>query len=67
MYWDDTSISKIVSALGKSIMTDECMTKNLRVFYAKVLVEIDITQELKKSVVIKDHNGKKIQQKVEYE
>lgn len=54
----EKSISKIASALGKPVMMDECTSKKLRVSYARVLVEVDITTELKTSVNIKDHKGR---------
>lgn len=63
----EKSISKIASALGKPVMMDECTAKKLRVSFARVLVDIDTTQELKQHMVIKDHTGARIQQKVEYE
>lgn len=40
------SLSKIGSAIGNPFVTDECTTNKLRVFYARMLVEVDITQEL---------------------
>lgn len=60
------SIGKIVSSLGKPMMTYECTTKKLRVTYACVLVEIDITKGLKDTIIIRDPEGKKIVHNVEY-
>ncbi|XP_058766770.1 uncharacterized protein LOC131640389 [Vicia villosa] len=65
--WGKISISKISSAIGKPITTDECTAKKLRISYARVLVEVDITQKPRDTICIKDHVGKKIEQKVEYE
>lgn len=47
-------------------MMDECTAKKLRVSYARVLIEIDITLELKKQILIKDRKGNSITQQVEY-
>lgn len=35
--------------------------------YARILVDVDITQEPIKEIIIKDAEGKKMQQRVEYE
>ncbi|CAK8537819.1 unnamed protein product [Lathyrus sativus] len=65
--WGDTSLNKIGSALGKPIMTDECTANRLRVSYARILVEMDITKELPQSITITDPAGEKMQQSIEYE
>ncbi|CAK8565025.1 unnamed protein product [Lathyrus sativus] len=65
--WGDTSLNKIGSALGNPIMTDECTANRLRVSYARILVEMDITKELPQSITIADHAGEKMQQSIEYE
>ncbi|XP_058774196.1 uncharacterized protein LOC131648458 [Vicia villosa] len=65
--WGKKSISKITSAIGMPITTDECTARKLRISYARVLVEVDITKPAKESVTIKDHNGREWVQRVEYE
>ena len=65
--WGERSISKITSVIGKPITTDECTAKKLRISYARVLVEVDITQNPIETVDIKDHKGKLMEQKIEYE
>lgn len=65
--WGDTSLNKIGSALGNPIMTDECTANRLRVSYARILVEMDITKELPQTITIADNEGEKIQQAIEYE
>ncbi|CAK8540004.1 unnamed protein product [Lathyrus sativus] len=67
LLWGDTSLNKIGSALGNPIMTDECTANRLRVSYAHILVEMDITKELPQTITIVDHEGEKIQQAIEYE
>lgn len=57
VYWGEASIGKIVSALGKPLMTDECTAKKLRVSYERVLIEIDVTRELKSHVNIRGPGG----------
>lgn len=65
--WGEKSIGKIASALGKPLFTDECTARKLRVTYARVMIEIDVTKELRKSIPIKDNKGRKFAQTVEYE
>ncbi|XP_058733882.1 uncharacterized protein LOC131605554 [Vicia villosa] len=65
--WGKQSISKITSVLGKPITTDECTARKLRISYARVLVEVDITRPVKDTIKIKDQSGKEWDQKVEYE
>lgn len=48
-------------------MIDECTTSKLRVSYARVLVEIDITTEMKDHINIKGPKGEKIVPEVVYE
>lgn len=65
--WGSKSLGKIGSALGKPLFTDECTARKLRVSYARILVEVDITKKLKDSILIKDLQAKMINQPVEYE
>lgn len=58
---------KIASAIGKALMTDECTTKKLRVSYARVFIEVNVTTELKNSITIRDLRGNKLNQEVEHE
>ncbi|XP_058762303.1 uncharacterized protein LOC131635682 [Vicia villosa] len=66
-FWGPQSIGKIASAIGKPIMTDECTAKKLRVSYARVLIEVDVTQELKHQILIRGPQGEKMIQQVDYE
>ncbi|XP_058734025.1 uncharacterized protein LOC131605717 [Vicia villosa] len=65
--WGVRSLNKIGSALGNPLVTDECIASKARVSYARILVEVDVTQELKNMVTIKDAEGRKLKQSVEYE
>ncbi|XP_058745805.1 uncharacterized protein LOC131618644 [Vicia villosa] len=65
--WGSKSLSKIGRALGTQLMTDECTENRYRISYARILVEIEITQEIVKEITIKDKTGEKMQQSVEYE
>lgn len=51
------SLSKIGSALGTPLVTNECTANQLRVLYAHILMEIDITQTLATEITIRDTEG----------
>lgn len=55
--WSETSLSRIRSLLGVPLFADECTSKTLRVSYARILIEMDVTKELLKEVKITDPNG----------
>ncbi|XP_058763744.1 uncharacterized protein LOC131637172 [Vicia villosa] len=65
--WGVQSLGKIGSTVGNPLFINECTVGKLRVSYARLLVEVDVTQKLCEEVTIKDHEGKIRQQKVEYE
>lgn len=65
--WGARSLNKIGSLIGVPLVTDECTAHKLRVSYARILVEVDITRKLMDEFTIKDLDGKMIRQKIEYE
>ncbi|XP_058769354.1 uncharacterized protein LOC131643216 [Vicia villosa] len=65
--WGARSLGKIGSVIGKPLYTDECTANKLRVSYARILVEVDITLKQRDHVMIKDRDGKMIKQVVEFE
>ncbi|KAK2455257.1 hypothetical protein QL285_002729 [Trifolium repens] len=65
--WGAKSLSKIGSALGKPLVTDECTAHKLRVSYARMLIEMDVTQCLPHDITIRDNEGNTMKQLVEYE
>ncbi|XP_019267318.1 PREDICTED: uncharacterized protein LOC109244650 [Nicotiana attenuata] len=66
-WWSMTALSKIESALGNPIYADECMTGAVRISYARLLVEMDITKPLPGQVKLQDPKGKEMMQVVEYD
>lgn len=62
--WGEKSLEKMGSAIGTPMYTDECMKNKLMVTYARILVEVDVTQKLRETIAIKDHEGRRIQHKV---
>src|SRR4051812_36217748 len=65
--WGAKSLCKIGSAIGVPLVTDECTANKLRVSYARILIEVDVTKEMVKEIAIKDCEGRKLMQSVEYE
>ncbi|CAK8566993.1 unnamed protein product [Lathyrus sativus] len=65
--WGARSLSKIGSEIGTPLVTDECTTNKPRVSYARILVEVDVTQELKTEILIRDEKGVRMKQLIEYE
>ncbi|XP_058783376.1 uncharacterized protein LOC131658056 [Vicia villosa] len=65
--WGETSLNKIGSALGVPIVTDECTANRLRISYARIMVEMDITKDLPSEIIIRDNHGEKMRQAIEYE
>ncbi|XP_070037188.1 uncharacterized protein [Nicotiana tomentosiformis] len=66
-YWGRLTLSRIASGLGCPIYADECTTSTSRIFYARVLIEMDITKDLPKSIIVQDSLGKEFKQMMEYD
>ena len=65
--WGEKSLSRIGSLLGVPLYADECTSKTLRVSYARILIEMDVTKTMPKEVKIADPNGNVFSQKVSYD
>ncbi|XP_019256265.1 PREDICTED: uncharacterized protein LOC109234651 [Nicotiana attenuata] len=65
--WGMKALSKICSGLGTPVYADECTTNIARISYARVLIEMDITRTLPKSIVVQDPKGGVFEQKVQYD
>ncbi|CAO2840943.1 unnamed protein product [Amaranthus hypochondriacus] len=61
--WGEESLSRIVSAVGVPVLADECTAKQLKVSYARVLVEVDVTKEFVKDIRVRDNCGHEFVQK----
>lgn len=55
------------STLGVPVCADECTSRQLRVSFARILVEIDITKPLPSCLSVDDPSGKILEQQVVYE
>ncbi|XP_019228707.1 PREDICTED: uncharacterized protein LOC109209818 [Nicotiana attenuata] len=65
--WSAKTLSKIGSGLGQPIYADACTSNIDRISYARILVEIDVTKELPKSVKVKDPKGRIMVQELWYD
>lgn len=53
--WSDNSLSRLGSAIGVPLCADECTTKQLRVSFARLLVEIDVTKPLTRTIKLENY------------
>lgn len=60
--WGATSLSKISNSLGNPLATDECTTNKFRISYVRILLEVDIAQELAMETTIKDSKVRRMKQ-----
>ncbi|XP_070007522.1 uncharacterized protein LOC142165409 [Nicotiana tabacum] len=60
-WWSMTALSKIESALGNPIYADECTIGAIRISFARLLVETNITKPLPRQVKLQDPKGKEME------
>ncbi|XP_019234070.1 PREDICTED: uncharacterized protein LOC109214587 [Nicotiana attenuata] len=65
--WAEENLGRIASCLGKPICTDKLTANCERVSYARVLIEMDITQPFSDELHLELSDGKVRVQTVEYE
>ncbi|XP_060210241.1 uncharacterized protein LOC132637115 [Lycium barbarum] len=65
--WENETLSRIGSSLGIPIYADDCTSKVDHISYARILVEMDITQPLLDKVKLKDPERKLFEQIIAYE
>lgn len=65
--WSKDSLSRIGSLLGTPKCADEYTSNQSRISFARLMVEMDVSKPLPKSVWIEGSNGQEWEQKVLYE
>ncbi|KAJ6880942.1 hypothetical protein NC652_034075 [Populus alba x Populus x berolinensis] len=65
--WSPSCLSKIASVLGKPIQCDHMTSSLSRLSYARVLVELDLREDLQHSVAVSLPSGPTLNQRVVYE
>ncbi|XP_062118927.1 uncharacterized protein LOC133832628 [Humulus lupulus] len=66
-YWGTKCLSALVSTLGKPILVDKVTKDRSMMQFARVLVEIDITDEIPKSIQFLNERDQLMEQFVEFE
>lgn len=56
--WGEDSLSRMSSVMGVPLFADECTTQQMRIFFARVLIEVDITKPFPSSIIVADANGR---------
>ncbi|XP_019227734.1 PREDICTED: uncharacterized protein LOC109209025 [Nicotiana attenuata] len=65
--WAEENLGRIASLLGKPICTDKLTAQCERISYARILVEMDITQPLPDGITIENPDGSSWEQREEFE
>jgi len=65
--WSQECLSKISSVIGKPIRCDDLTLFMSRVSFAKVMIEVDLSTDLPRSINLSMPDGKIIKQRVIYE
>ncbi|KAG5590670.1 hypothetical protein H5410_041184 [Solanum commersonii] len=62
--WGMGSLSRIASAIGVPLFADECTTKQTRISYARMLIEVNVTKEIPQQIAVMDPSGETFTQQV---
>ncbi|XP_060211626.1 uncharacterized protein LOC132639162 [Lycium barbarum] len=65
--WGSDSLSRVASAVGHLTFADECTTKQTRISFAYMLIEVNVTKPLPAMENVIDPNGIKFQQDVAFD
>ncbi|XP_060201907.1 uncharacterized protein LOC132630340 [Lycium barbarum] len=66
-YWSIENLGRIASYIGNLVCTDSLIAKEERISYARMLIELDVTQLLPEQMVIEEAHGKCITQQLNYD
>ncbi|KAL2921508.1 Chlorophenol O-methyltransferase [Bienertia sinuspersici] len=61
--WGGDTLSRLGSLLGVPLYADECTNQQLRISFARILVEVDVTKQLSQEVLVEDPHGQTFVQK----
>ncbi|XP_010317681.1 uncharacterized protein [Solanum lycopersicum] len=62
--WGVGSLSRIASAIGVPLFADECTTKQTRISYARMLIEVNVNKPIPQQITVMDPNGRTFMQEV---
>lgn len=60
--WGPETLSRIGNMVGLPLFADECTTRQMKVSFAKLLIEVDVTKLVPKIVYVEDANGDVVEQ-----
>ncbi|XP_062103641.1 uncharacterized protein LOC133814732 [Humulus lupulus] len=66
-YWGSKCLSALVSTIGKPIMVDKFTRERTRVQFARIMVEMEITDNPPRTIQFLNEHGQLIEQGVDYE
>ncbi|XP_016451197.1 uncharacterized protein LOC107775908 [Nicotiana tabacum] len=66
-FWAPGNLERITSCIGKPICIDKLTAQEQRIAYARILIEIDISQPLPESISLELPDGTHYSQNIEYE
>lgn len=65
--WGIGSLSRIASAIGVPLFADECTTKQTRILYISMLIEVNVTKAIPQQINVMVPSGRMFVQPVEFE
>ncbi|XP_075103846.1 uncharacterized protein LOC142178405 [Nicotiana tabacum] len=65
--WGNNSLSRIASSIRTPMYADECTAKQIRVSYARMLIEVDVTKPRLDEINVEDPNGRVFRQPIIYD
>ncbi|OIT02999.1 hypothetical protein A4A49_04669 [Nicotiana attenuata] len=66
-YWTAENLGRIASSIGTPICTDKLAAQEARVSYARMLIEMDVSQTLPETMLIEVAEGKTREQTLSYD
>lgn len=60
-------MSRIASAVGIPLFADECATKQIRISYERMWIEVDVTKPMPNEITVMDAQGQAFQHIVSYD
>lgn len=67
IYWGAKTLSRISSTIGVPLMVDDCTSKQSRVSFARILIEVNITKPLPTMIKFSNEKGVLEEQRVTYD
>lgn len=58
--WSSDSLRRVAGAIGVPVYSNECTTKQTRISFARMLIEVNVTKELPEAIMVQDPLKKKL-------